>query len=61
MSILACKRYKPVTLFILTGIKQAANLFGCNPEVVKGILLTRTVESATDTIKTSLSKSSVRI
>ena len=28
--------------------------------MVKGILLTRTVESATDTIKTSLNKSSVR-
>jgi len=37
---------------------MAAKLFGCSIESLSQILLTRTVESATDKVKTSLSKSS---
>ena len=41
------------------GINKACKLFGCSPEQLVNILITRTVHSATDKVTTHLSKTDV--
>ena len=50
-----------ILIFVfLLEIEYAANLFGCSTEQLVNILITRTVQSATDKVTTHLSKSDVR-